>query len=70
MKTTSTYHSDTVSRVKLKLTISDEYDLLVRILWVRTKLSDIVEWKMLCDWVEIRSLSDKATLGTHTTQTQ
>ena len=50
--------------------ISVKYDLLARIHWAETKLSEKAEWKMLCDWVETKSLSDKATLGTHTTQTQ
>ena len=50
--------------------ISVKYDLLAHTHWVKTKLSEEAEWTMLCDWVEIRSLSDKATLDPPTTQTQ
>ena len=57
MKTTSTHHSDTVSLVRLKLMISVKYDHLAHTHWVETKLSEVAEWTMLCDWVETRSVS-------------
>ena len=50
--------------------ISVKYDLLALIHWVKTKLSEKAEWTMLCDWVGIKSLFDKATSGTRITQTQ